>query len=134
MAGRRSIPNPLLSRLTSQPDRITSTYRRPSNSNPTTFATAPRSDFSHYTGPECSVGIYMAPRGTRLLLTGEKITWDRDDKPMLESYVAFDATIFEWLHLEGKAAPWLDIYRGSCVDRAIRTVWPEVDVVENDWP
>ena len=93
-----------------------------------------RSDFSHYTGPECSVGIYIAPKGTRLLLTGEKITWDRDDEPMVESYVAFDATIFEWLHLQGKAAPWLDIYRGSCVDRAIRTVWPEVDVVENDWP
>lgn len=90
-----------------------------------------RSDFSHYTGPECSVGIYIAPKGTRLLLTDEKITWDRDDKPVVESYVAFDATIFEWLHLQGKAAPWLDIYRGSCVDRAIRTVWPEVDVVEN---
>jgi hypothetical protein len=95
---------------------------------------AVRSDFSHYTGPECSVGIYIAPKGTRLLLTGEKITWDRDDKPVVESYVAFDATIFEWLHLQGKAAPWLDIYRGSCVDRAIRTIWPEVDVVENDWP
>jgi len=93
-----------------------------------------RSDFSHYTGPECSVGIYVAPKGTRLLLTGEKITWDRDNEPVVESYVAFDATIFEWLHLQGKAAPWLDIYRGSCVDRAIRTVWPEVDVVENDWP
>jgi hypothetical protein len=93
-----------------------------------------RSDFSHYTGPECSVGIYIAPKGTRLLLTGEKITWDRDNEPVVESYVAFDATIFEWLHLQGKAAPWLDIYRGSCVDRAIRTVWPEVDVVENDWP
>src|SRR5215470_15596763 len=93
-----------------------------------------RSDFSHYTGPECSVGIYIAPKGTRLLLTGEKVTWDRDDKPVVESYVAFDATIFEWLHLQGKAAPWLDIYRESCVDRAIRTVWPEVDVVENDWP
>jgi hypothetical protein len=52
------------------------------------------------------------------------------DKPVVESYVAFDATIFEWLRLQGKAAPWLDIYRGSCVDRAIRTVWPEVDVVE----
>jgi hypothetical protein len=90
-----------------------------------------RSDFSHYTGPECSVGIYVAPKGTRLLLTDEKITWDRDDKPVVESYVAFDATIFEWLHLQGKAAPWLDIYRGSCVDRAIRIVWPQVDVVEN---
>jgi hypothetical protein len=93
-----------------------------------------RSDFSHYTGPECSVGIYIAPKGTRLLLTGEKITWDRDDEPLVESYVVFDATIFEWLHLQGKAAPWLDIYRGSCIHRAIRTVWPEVDVVENDWP
>ena len=92
-----------------------------------------RGDFSHYTGPECSVGIYIAPKGTRLLLTDEKITWDRDDKPVVESYVAFDATIFEWLRLQGKAAPWLDIYRGSCVDQAIRTVWPEVDVVENDW-
>lgn len=93
-----------------------------------------RSDFSHYTGPECSVGIYIAPKGIRLLLEGEKITWDHDDEPIVESYVAFDATIFEWLHLQGKAAPWLDIYRGSCIDRAIRTVWPEVDVVENDWP
>jgi hypothetical protein len=92
-----------------------------------------RRDFRHYTGPECSVGIYIAPKGTRLLLTGEKITWDRDDEPVIESYVVFDATIFEWLHLQGKAAPWLDIYRGSCVDQAIRTVWPEVDVVENDW-
>jgi hypothetical protein len=82
-----------------------------------------RSDFSHYTGPECSVGIYIARRGFRLLL-----------EPPFDGDPVFDRTVFEWMHLQGKCAPWLDIYRGSCFDRAIRTVWPEVDVVENDWP
>jgi hypothetical protein len=83
---------------------------------------AVRNDFSHYAGRECSVGIYTVPRGFRLLLVS-----DCDD-PL------FEGTIFEWIHLQGKAAPWLDIYHGSCLDRAIRTVWPEVDVVECDWP
>jgi len=84
---------------------------------------AVRNDFSHYTGFECSVGIYVFPRGFRLLLVSEF----RDD-PL------FDDTVFQWIHLQGKCAPWLDIYHGSCFDRAIRTVWPEVDVVENDSP
>jgi hypothetical protein len=80
-----------------------------------------RNDFSHYTGWECSVGIYIVPRGFRLLLVSE---FCRD--PL------FDGTIFEWIHLQGKSAPWLDIYHWSCIDRAVRTVWHEVDVVERD--
>jgi hypothetical protein len=83
---------------------------------------AVRNDFNHYAGRECSVGIYRVPRGFRLLLVSEFC-----DDPL------FDGTIFEWLHLQGKAAPWLDIYHGSGLDRAVRTVWPEVDVVEHDW-
>jgi hypothetical protein len=83
---------------------------------------AVRNDFSHYAGRECSVGIYTVPRGFRLLLVSEFC-----DDPL------FEGTIFEWIHLQGKAAPWLDIYHGSCLDRAVRTVWPEVDVVECDW-
>ncbi len=82
-----------------------------------------RNDFSHYTGFECSVGIYVFPRGFRLLLVSEY-----HDAPL------FDGTVFQWVHLQGKCAPWLDIYHGSCFDRAIRTVWPEVDVVENASP
>ena len=82
---------------------------------------AVRNDFSHYAGWECSVGIYTVPRGFRLLLVSEFC-----DDPL------FKGTIFEWIHLQGKSAPWLDIYHGSCLDRAVRTVWPEVDVVEND--
>jgi hypothetical protein len=92
-----------------------------------------REDFKHYKGPECSVGLYIAPKGIRLLLTGEKITWVRDDEPVIEHYVAFDAIICEWLHFQGKAAPWLDVYCGSCLDRAIRSVWSDIEVVENDW-
>jgi hypothetical protein len=84
---------------------------------------AVRNDFSHYAGWECSVGIYTVPRGFRLLLVSEFC-----DDPL------FEGTIFEWIHLQGKSAPWLDIYHGSCLDRAVRTVWPEVDVVENDSP
>ena len=83
---------------------------------------AVRNDFSHYAGWECSVGIYTVPRGFRLLLVSEFC-----DDPL------FKGTIFEWIHLQGKSAPWLDIYHGSCLDRAVRTVWPEVDVVECDW-
>ena len=83
---------------------------------------AVRNDFSHYTGSECSVGIYIVPRGFRLLLTSEFC-----DDPL------FEGTVFQWIHLQGKCAPWLDIYHGSCFDRAVRTVWPDVDVVENDW-
>jgi hypothetical protein len=83
---------------------------------------AVRNDFSHYAGRECSVGIYTVPRGFRLLLVSEFC-----DDPL------FEGTIFEWIHLQGKAAPWLDIYHGSCLDRAVRTAWPEVDIVENDW-
>jgi len=82
---------------------------------------AVRNDFSHYAGRECSVGIYTVPRGFRLLLVSEFC-----DDPL------FEGTIFEWIHLQGKSAPWLDIYHGSCLDRAVRTVWPEVDVVECD--
>ena len=89
----------------------------PDQTNP-----AVRNDFSHYAGRECSVGIYTVPRGFRLLLVSEFC-----DDPL------FEGTIFEWIHLQGKAAPWLDIYHGSCLDRAVRTAWPEVDIVENDW-
>ena len=84
-----------------------------------------RSDFSNYTGVECSVGIYVARRGFRLLL---------EDAIFLEVPPVYDGTVFEWMHIQGKCAPWLDQYRGSCVDRAVRTVWPEVDVIENDSP
>jgi hypothetical protein len=84
-----------------------------------------RSDFSNYTGVECSVGIYVARRGFRLLL---------EDAIFLDAPPVYDATVFEWMHIQGKCAPWLDVYHGSCFDRAVRTVWPEVDLVENDWP
>src|SRR5215471_2807648 len=67
-----------------------------------------RSDFSNYTGVECSVGIYVARQGFRLLL---------EDAIFLEVPPVYDGTVFEWMHIQGKCAPWLDQYRGSCVDR-----------------
>src|SRR5262249_51003839 len=82
-----------------------------------------RADFKHYMGLECSVGLYVAPKGTRLSL-----------KDAIEGYAVLDVTIFEWLHLQGKAAPWIDIFSGSCLDRAIKPAWPSIDVVENDSP
>jgi hypothetical protein len=88
-----------------------------------------REDFTHYKGPECSLGLYIARKGFRLLLEAEFIL-----ETGIEHRTVLDATVLEWLHLQGKAAPWLDIYCGSRLDRAVRSVWPDVEVVENVWP
>jgi hypothetical protein len=85
-------------------------------------------DFPNYSGPECALGLYVAPRGARLELVTEDVVEDR-----LEPRTVFDATLFEWLHLQGKAAPWLDVYRASRLHRAVTAVWPDVEVIENDW-
>ena len=55
-----------------------------------------RRDFNHYTGPECSVGIYVARRGFRLLL-----------EPPFDGDPVFDRTVFEWLHLELFGQRWM---------------------------
>ncbi len=81
-----------------------------------------REDFDHYQGYECSLGVYAVPRGFRLVLTS-----GLDNEPV------FDRTVFGWVQLQGKAAPWSGIYHGSHLDRVIRTCWPDIDVVESDW-
>src|SRR5262249_5560386 len=68
-----------------------------------------RSDFSHYTGVECSVGLYVARRGFRLLLEDPNFNDVPSDVPPV-----YDGTLFQWMHLQGKAAPWLAQYLGSC--------------------
>jgi len=81
-----------------------------------------RGDFVNYQGYECALGAYAVPRGFRLVLT----SGDDDE-------AVFDRTVFAWIQLQGKAAPWPGIYHGSHLDRLIRTCWADIDVVESDW-
>lgn len=80
-----------------------------------------RRQFDHYTGAECAVGLYAVPEGHRLLLTNEFAP-----EPL------FDERIHAWVHLEGKAAPWKALLRGSALEQAIRSTWGELRIVEND--
>jgi hypothetical protein len=72
-------------------------------------------------GPTCDVTIYSFPKPYRLTLTFE------GEKRL------FDGAVQEWLHLSGKRAPWLSAYKGSPLDRAVRSCWPDVEVMEVDW-
>lgn len=85
-----------------------------------------RKDFDWYAGYGCAVGAYSLAEPYRFILRDEP-DLDGHDR---EGAVRVDRRITEWLHLQGKAAPWRDAYFGSDLERFIAQVWPASDVVE----
>jgi hypothetical protein len=86
-----------------------------------------RRDFDHYRGFECAVGFYAFPAGYRVKLVWEDLLGGGG------SGTAFDRTVRCWCQLNGKAAIWESLFRGSALERLFQAVWPEHEVVENDW-
>lgn len=86
-----------------------------------------RREFDHYRGHECSVGFYAFPAGHRVKLVSE------DPSGTVGDRTTFDRTVRCWCQLNGKAAIWESLFRGSALERLFQAVWPAHEIVENDW-
>ncbi len=83
-------------------------------------------DFDMYEGYECSIAAYSVAEGYRLRLTGEP----DPDRNETEGETIFDGMLFEWIHIQGKAAPYTSIYEGSDLAAMVDRLWPGHQVVE----
>lgn len=87
-------------------------------------------DFDLYRGAEWALGVYDAPEGYRLHRFHEIHAFDDKGNPIGEPELAIDRTSRAWIHLQGKVAPWTDLFSDSEMDRLIRRFWPERDLFE----
>lgn len=87
-----------------------------------------RRDFDMYFGRECAVGAYVVPDGRRLHFTSEyELEPDGSDKTRRDSIET------DWIHFQGKVAPWTQPYLDSELAALVERLWPGHEVFEDCW-
>ena len=90
---------------------------------------AARRDFEMYDGYECAVAAYVFPEGRRLRFLGEADLLTGEEEAPRRDGVETD-----WLHFQGKSAPWTEVYRASELSGFVERFWPGHEAFEECWP